>query len=148
MQNNQRTCALTKHHIWIWHLYMYAQFTSRSGFNIVYIHYHTTTQPHWPYMDIRCCIHDTCLVCETDPRSGCIIVYIITWLTNSIDHIWIFSVVYITLVCASDPRSGCISVYIHYHMTMQPYMDRVYASPAAQRLDVCAPFPYMCAGML
>ena len=49
-------------------------------------------------------------------------------------------------VCASDPRSGCIVVYIHYHMPMQPYLDRVYVSPTAQRLDICALFPYMCAG--
>ena len=74
--------------------------------------------------------------------------YIITRLHNRIDHIWIFTVVYITLACASETQSGCISLYIHYHMTMQPYMDRVYASPAARRLDVCAPFPYMYAGML
>ena len=26
---------------------------------------------------------------------------------------------------------------------MQPYMDRVYVSPAAQRLDICAPFPHI-----
>ena len=25
------------------------------------VHYHMTNQQHWPYMDILCCIHNTCM---------------------------------------------------------------------------------------
>ena len=32
----------------------------------------------------------------------------------------------------------------YVHITMQPYMDRVYVSPTAQRLDICAPCERAC----
>ena len=144
--------TLYRYDISLVHVWMYAP---RSGCIIVQIHYHMTAQPHWPYMDIFFCIHDTCLVyvCASDPRSGCIIVHIHYHMTAQphwpyMDIFCCIHDTFLVYVCASDPRSGCIVLYIHYHMTMQPYMDRVYVSPAAQRLDICASFPYMCAGLL
>ena len=88
------------HHIWICHLscicmhdhyespyidmtcvlYMYARIPRGVVLTlciVVYIHYHMTTQPHWPYMDIPCCIYDICLVyvCAYTPQSVFNIVY-------------------------------------------------------------------------
>ena len=115
-------------------LYMYVHIPRRVVLAlciVVYIHYHMTTQPHWPYMDIPCYIHNICLVyvCMYTPQSVFNIVYNCV---HTLSHDYTTALTIYGYVCTHTLQKDFNIVFLYYHMTIH-YHVSIYWVIANQR---------------
>ena len=81
------------------------------------VHYHMTKQPHWPYMDIHCCIHDTCMrVWSAECLYSCV---------HTLSHA--YATIFGSCICithgANVRHLRTIPIYVRGHVIINRHFD-------------------------